>query len=314
MRSLVGVLLYLRLLAVFRSLHSLGWWRLLLLLALTAWATFLLAAFQAPWAWLLTALVITGGIQMSRNDCFFLQTLSPHWAWLMRAEYALLALPFWLGMAARGYWQGAAALTALIGVMPYFRIPTVRGSLVSHVLRLLPAEMYEWKAGLRKNGLLAAVLWLISPFFYWTAAGQAVFMLLYLLAVGSFYLTCEPRIWLSLQNAADSRRFLWQKIKNACIAAAVGGLPFCIPIIVFHVRYAWLAAAFVLLAFAYVSYAVLLKYALYAEGRSLEPFMLHHFIFVIGCATIIMLPAAVYFWQSNRTKAYRHLSNLFSDA
>lgn len=314
MLLLIKTLLGLRMVALRRGLFALGRWYLLLSVGLVIWAFFRLAALQNPQVWLFAAAVIIGGVHLSRNDRFFLQTLTPQWAWLMRTEYALLALPFMAGITAWMYWQGIAVLLVFVWLLPYARKPTFIYGQAVHKRRLLPAHMYEWQAGMRKNSWILGGIWILAVLFYWALIAQIAFLLLYWLIIGSFYLECEPRIWLDLQNAADSHRFLRQKIKNAVAAAVVGSMPFCVLIGVFHAPQAWLIVPLLLLMSAYVGYAVCLKYALYSEGRSLEPFMLHHLIFVGSCAVLPLLPVAVYWGWSNYGKARRNLSDLFSHA
>ncbi|WP_448519366.1 hypothetical protein [Rhodoflexus sp.] len=311
---LAKTLLSLRMAALRRSLLHFGWWRLLLLAALVFWAIFRLVALQSPLAWLSTALVMIGGLHFGRNDRFFLQTLSPDWAWLMRAEYMLLAFPFLVAMAQYLYWQGIVALLILLWLLPDMYKPAFDYKQTGNRLALLPARMYEWRAGLRRNGWMIISIWLLAAIFYWALVAQVAFLLLYLLIIGSFYISCEPRIWLDLQNAADTRRFLWQKIKQSLALTVLGSLPFYLLIGVFHIQQAWLIVLCLVLTSAYISYAIFLKYALYSEGRSLEPFMLQHLIFVGSCAVPVLLPIAVYFGWSNYRKARRHLSDLFGYA
>jgi len=314
MLPIIRTILYLRIVALRRSLLSLGWWRLLLLLAFVLWVAFHLVTLQSPFALLLTAIIIIAGLHFSRNDCFFLQTLSSQWAWIMRTEYALLSLPFFIGMITWVYWKGLIAWLIMLWLLPDMQMPVVRSSGTVLICNLLPADMYEWKAGLRKNGWIITALWVLAGLFYWAIVAQVALLLLYLLITGSFYVSCEPRIWLDMQEAAQLRRFLWQKVKTAFVGTIGGALPFYLLISIFHWQQSWLITPFLLIAFVYVSYAVFLKYALYAEGRSLEPFMLHHLIFVSSCAVPVFLPIAAYFWWSNYRKACRNLSDLLSHA
>ncbi|MCS7019506.1 MAG: hypothetical protein RMJ87_10460 [Cytophagales bacterium] len=314
MLLLFKTVLYLRILAIGRGLLEVGWWRLLLLVALIIWAVFRLVAFQNPHAWLLAMAIIITGLHASRNDRFFLQTLTPHWAWLMRTEYLLLSLPFCIGMTAEAYWQGLLAWLILIGVLPYIQVFALLKWEQLHLLSWLPAHMYEWKAGLRKHGWIVLAIWILAALFYWAFVVQVALWLFYLIIVGYFYFVCEPRIWLELQGAMQARRFLWRKIKYACIAALIGAAPFGLLILFCHPLQAGFILLGMLLTGAYMSYAVLSKYALYAEARSLEPFIVHHFIFVGSCIVPVLLPVAAYFWWSNYGKAHRNLAALLSHA
>lgn len=314
MLPVIRTILYLRVVALVRSLRDLGWWRLLLLLSFVMWAAFRLVALQSPLALLLTVAVIAAGLHFSRSDRFFLQTLTPHWVWVMRMEYAMLSLPFFIGMMMWDYWQGIFVWLMVWWLLPDAQMPAVRNTGAVNLFGRLPAGMYEWKAGLRKNGWILLAVWVLAGLFYWAIVAQVALLLLYMLIIGSFYVSCEPRIWLDIQEAAQSRVFLQQKVKKACVATAIGALPFYLLIAIFHWQQAWLIAPLVFIVYAYISYTVFLKYALYAEGRSLEPFMLHHLIFVGSCAVPVFLPVAAYFWWSNHHKARRNLSDLFSHA
>jgi hypothetical protein len=314
MLPVIRTILYLRVVALGRSLRDLGWWRLLLLLSFVLWAAFRLVALQSPLALLLAVAGIIGALHFTRSDRFFLQTLTSQWAWLMRTEYTMLSLPFFIGMIIWAYWQGVFVWLILLWLLPDAQMPAVQNSGAVRLFSRLPADMYEWKAGLRKNRWILLALWILAGFFYWTIVAQVALLLLYLLIVGSFYVFCEPRVWLDMQGAAQSQLFLWRKVKKACIATAFGALPFYLLMGIFHRQQAWLVAPSLLVACAYISYAVFLKYALYAEGKSLEPFMLHHFIFVGSCAVPVFLPVAAYFWWSNHRKARQNLSDLFDYA
>lgn len=314
MLPVIRTILYLRAVALVRSLRDLGLWRLLLLLSFVLWAAFRLIALQSPQAFLLTAIVIIVGLHFSRSDRFFLQTLTPQWAWLMRTEYALLSLPFFIGMITWAYWQGMLIWLVVWWLLPDAQMPAMRNTGSLHLFNRFPADMYEWKAGLRKNGWILLAVWVLAVFFYWAMVAQVALLLLYLLIIGSFYIFCEPRVWLDMQGAVQSQVFLWHKVQKACLAAAIGALPFYLLIAIFHWQQAWLTLPLLLVACAYISYAIFLKYALYAEGRSLEPFMLHHLIFVGSCVVSVFVPVAAFFWWSNYRKARQNLSDLFNHA
>ncbi|MCS6968973.1 MAG: hypothetical protein RMJ44_11485 [Cytophagales bacterium] len=316
MWQLIIALVRLRAMAFKRSLSQLGSKRLAILLALCAWIVLRLIAFQSLQIWLSTAAVIILALHWVRNDIFFLRTLTPAWRWLVRVEYVLLAIPPVALMLAAKYLQGVAALLMFIFLLPclQFFFPGGGNYFNKLLTKFFPANMYEWKAGLRRNQWLLSGMYILAILLHSVLEGQLILSLLCTIVVGSFYLDCEPRLWLELQDAFAAKKFLWRKIKEGCKGSVLTQLPFVVCIATVHFRQIWLVAFLLLMAGACIAYAICLKYALYEQERSLEPFLLHHLIFVMSLATGAFFPVAVYLaWRAYRN-ACQHLTDLFNHA
>lgn len=223
------LLLRLRLLG--RLLREIGWLRLALLgpmLVVAGGRGLLLAATHPLGQWavpVFTALVLASA-HRQRADLRFLATSAPAFRRWLAVEYALLAAPVALVLAAFGDW-GAAALTPALAAVVAALPPARESRSTQHRARsLFRSEAFEWVSGMRAGGLWAWPLLLVGALWqHRSPLGPIIALVLWLLVVVACYGTPEPMTMLVLA-ARTPRQFLGRRLLLGLGYAVLSAAPF----------------------------------------------------------------------------------------
>ena len=181
-----------------RQLAELGWWRLVLLGALTLLAAgrgLVLVAPHPVGQWLvpLAVALVTLNQHRRRADLDFLHLAAPGFRPWLAAEYVLWSVPAALGLLGFGQ-LGVALLTVALAPLAAW-VPAVRvRTATRHGGSVFRSEAFEWVSGFRQAGAgwwwlalgLAAGWWRQYPVAPALALGAWVLLLT------AFYATPEP--------------------------------------------------------------------------------------------------------------------------
>lgn len=235
---------------------------------LVAWAG------DATGRWVVAAcnVAVLLAVHAARRDERFLRVAGVAHRRLFAAEYLLLCVPF----AVPQLLSGSAELAAvgpvgalLLPLLPAGLVPAIvaqRAQRHSPMTLPLPATAFEWHAGMRRTAPWLATLYLAAALLSHHSAVLLAILLLVVLTPVAFYQDGEGSTLVEV-FALPPRAFLRHKIRQAI--ALLWGLAAPVAVL-FALRHPelWYVPLAVLVLGAYVvAGAVLVKYALYAEGE-----------------------------------------------
>lgn len=214
-----------------RLLREIGWLRLALLLPVVLAAGgrgLVLAATSSLGQWAVPVLVAgeLAAVHRQRADLRFLATSAPHFRRWLAVEYALIALPVALALAAFHDW-GAALLTVALAALAASLPPARDNQRTRHRARTpFRSEAFEWVSGLRAGGLWAWPVLLAGALWPRTAPlGPGVALAAWLLVLLGCYGTPEPLAMLVLM-ARTPRQFVRRRLVLGVGYAALTAAPF----------------------------------------------------------------------------------------
>lgn len=229
----------------------------------------------------------------TRRDERFLRGAGVAHRRVFAAEYGAASVPAALLLAASAHpWTAAAPFAGVLAALfPSGRVG-VSGVRMRTILRVPgPAEAFEWKAGLRNAAPGIAVVYLLSALLARIPAVALLGVLALAWIAAGMYHAGEG--WPMVEAPARGpARFLRRKVALALAHWGVLVTPLAVLVLAAHGE-VWLALAGVLAGCAVVvGGAVLLKYALYFEGRG--PGLAHVFG-VLGLTVSLAIPPVTLF-------------------
>lgn len=216
------------------------------------------------------ALLGIGFIHFGRNDKRFLLILNFQHKRLFILEYHLLNIPFYIISIYHEDWKGLVLLFIGISIIPFLvakrRLFNKRPFNFS---RFLPSTAIEWHAGLRKNYLLLAALYILILIF--SKEGPTIPIGIIALSILStfFYLEAEPRHFLEVFEWPP-KKFIQFKIKNQLLILGILILPLILLYLLFYPEYWYILAAMIIIGFTLQIISITLKYATYVPNQKLE--------------------------------------------
>lgn len=236
----------------------------------------------------------------TRVDERFLRTAgAPHRA-LFAAEYGAASVPASILLLASAFpWTAVLPFAAVLAApFPSGKLRAARSGRGAALPVPGPADAFEWKAGLRSAAPGVVTLYAIAALLARLPAAPLLGLAVLALIAAGMYQDGEG--WPMLEALDRSpARFLRRKIAHALGHWGVLAAPLCILFIILH-RELWPVLAAVLAGCAMlVTGAVLLKYALWHEGRlPTAAAMLGVLAFA---ASIVVPPVAIFllhrFWR-----------------
>lgn len=236
-----------------------------------------------------TLLVI---IQLRRKDKEFLELHSHNYKYILYAEYLILALPILLCFAYHLQWK--AILIVILGllVIIHLKNSAKQITLNSKIQRIIPAESFEWKAGIRKQLVFIIPLWalsvLLSPFIGSVPIGIIVLGLLSI----SVYENNEPYQMILLYELS-ARQFLWMKIRNQIKLFTLITAPLIVAFVIFHPQYWYIPLIEFLFLTIIQIYAILVKYAFYESNSRSQASSMYIAIGIIGGIIPFLTPVVL---------------------
>lgn len=225
---MIFLLLNIRFRQLIRILAEIGIFRLLILLAIATFACFALLklTMNSPSVYYVMAVYLLAIflVQQTRKDKQFLRLISPSATWLIAAEYVFLGLPVLFCLLVNGKWIEALVSFALMGMLASAKSPSIRLKTWMLPSWLIPSVAFEWRAGVRKTGVLLPLLWFTGVGTSFLTGGIPV--ILFLLFILPLSFLEENESYQMVQSfERNPWRFLKMKISMQLVILAKLGLP-----------------------------------------------------------------------------------------
>lgn len=225
-------------------------------------------------------------------------------------NYNLLILPITVGILCSSNWYCGLASHVLISIVAMFE-NKFRLRKWDKITTLVPAEQFEWIAGLRKKFPIMIVLYLLSYVLFMTKLFPLIPILLVSLIIMDFYSAYEPLVMLN-PDGLNVKEFLEHKIRFNVKILIASASPVIILNSIFHPDMFAVNLLFLLAIILCLINAIYIKYATYTPNDQLR----FHADFVLLVFAIIIpyfIPISFILMFINRKKAYKHLEQYFND-
>lgn len=217
--------LYIHLKRLYRMLGQLGIFRVLLLGGILVMG---LKATLKPGMlhWQATILVlILAQNHINRKDFVLLNNQGFNHAGFFMLLYLLISSPFLLTYLIWPDFTAALILTGGIALLSLIKKPLVVSRKKNYpAFRFIPADSWEWRAGLRKNYLFIFVLYLLAGLFSGFDYTFAIVLLAFSLLAASFQMTHESQLFI-LSTSLPPKSFLLRKLLLQIIPFTILSLP-----------------------------------------------------------------------------------------
>jgi hypothetical protein len=292
-------LIRLRFIQVYRGLANVGLLRVVFLavVILPLVTLFLVQRIAVPpWPYIFPGFVlyITWLVHSRRRDYHFLTAIVFRPRVLFLWEYILFTLPVTALLLSEALYVHAIVFTAAMLVIAS-SVPT-RNVVNSRTLklRMIPAGMFEWQSGIRKNLVVLVLFYIPGLFGFYHLWLSGLSLLILTLVFVSFYSEYEPRNML-IAGGSGLLQFLLGKVARHTGLFAMIVLPLIIASLV-HEEIRWLTAGYFLASLNLMAFSILLKYYQYRPGVYSGA---HQMLTTLACIISIILPTALFFAVCN---------------
>jgi hypothetical protein len=227
-------------------------------------------------------------IHSRRKDYHFLLTIAPHPERVFMAEYVLFTIPVTVLLLSAALYLHVLIFCATILLLA-FSVPA-RVSTISRTVRLpiIPAGMFEWQSGIRKNLVVIILFYIPGLFGFYQIWLSALSLLMLTMIFVSFYSEYEP---LNMLAAGGYRSwgFLTRKVTRHVGCFALFLLPLFILAIV-NSEYRLITAGYFLASVNLLAFSILLKYYQYRPGAYSGA---HQMLTTLASFISVILPVAI---------------------
>ncbi|HEY9115984.1 MAG TPA: hypothetical protein VIN10_14910 [Bacteroidales bacterium] len=250
-------------LGLFRSIVALG----LVLFLLMALYTYISKPGLAEWitaGYLLSILTL----HIKRPDKRFLRINLANHHVVLFFEYVLLALPLLVCLLYLQFFEIVSVSFLGLAVIPFLGFAFQKKGLNNRIIRAIPDEAFEWKAGVRKYFIFGIIVWLTGLSTSWYVGSVPVAIIVLSLVVVNFFESSEP-LSILISPELSPKRFLFRKLLIAQAIISLMLLPLVLAFVLFHPELWYIPVAeYVLISFV-LWYAIFLKYAFYRPNEQL---------------------------------------------
>ena len=318
MTSQLGNIMQLRCKQFGRILYCLGVVRMLLVLVMILTlivATYTLqstmkSGYLVASGYLLLSLII----HLKRTDKNFLKINIPSFRIVCWLEYLSLSLILIVCLILHGRWLVLLSVvvgTFLISIIDY-SIGSSRTTINTGLQRLISFNLYEWKAGVRRNFILLLTVYVLGIFLSFYVVAIPVAMIILGLVIVDFFGANESwQMLLSFEKSPG--RLMLYKIRHHTLHYAVICLPLIALFILFHPDFWYVPVIEFVIMLTIHIYTITVKYAYYRPERGGRVnFVLQIVGIVLGLIPItapFLLLFSIFFFQ----KACTNLKPLLYD-
>lgn len=247
-----------------------------------------------------------------RRDKAFLKILPIRRYLLYFVEYHLIASPFYLQLLLRQQWIISLLAFVAISLIPFvnIRLNSKRGSFTR--LNFIPSEAFEWKSGIRKQGLLIAVLYLLALSLYQYPYVAFVVIVLFTLISTTFYNEDEPQQMVEVFQLAP-RQFMFSKWKMQLMLFWTGCIPLMLIYLFANPAYWYVLPVLILVSSIIQILSINLKYSFYAPGASMDK-SIFIVIYVLSLFVPFFVPVPLVMMLNYQRKAVTNLKGYLDDS
>lgn len=291
--------------------RDLGYW-VPILAIVASYAAYELSSVSDLYSWCLAGVVafIFYSYHSQRRDVGFVVRYFERGTLQMILNYQLTALPVTVALLSRVRILPAISLHIFLTLLP-FLVWRSRPARISFLTRWIPAEHFEWIAGLRRSFVALIVFYLLAVVLSPVKLFGIMALFAFNFIILGFYSVFEPRMMLNPEHL-PVRRFLARKVNFVCAAIVILNLPlvavnsFCHPEVL--TMNAGFFAAFLLLG----ACGVYIKYAAYDPSGSI-PISVDMLVLVLSVFIPYLLPLSVIIYFSVKKRAVKNLLEYSDD-
>lgn len=276
-----------------RALLDIGVLRLLFLLVIATFLGYMLflASSQKPHAYYVSAafLIILSMIQLNRKDKLFIKTHFISFKVVAFTEYLTLALFLLILLIFNAMWLAAVSIIAGILVIIQLNKLPKQTNLNSKLQGLIPNELYEWKAGIRKTMYFLVPVWIIGLATSFFVGSVPLVIFITGIAVSAFYEKGEP-YQMIIAVEKSSANFLASKLYYQTKLFSIIALPLIILYFYFHIDLWYIPVAEYLIFILLHAYLILTKYAFYETNEKSAAARVYGTIGFLGTIIPIFMP------------------------
>lgn len=209
-------------------------------------------------------------IHLRRKDKKFLIINVSHFRIIFLAEYLILLSPLIICLLLYNKW-----LVLLFVTISVLFIPAIDCNLNIHhrktfntsLQKLIPSDLYEWKAGIRKNFILLLIAYILGACFSWNIPVIPITMLIIGLTISDFFIAEESwQMLLSFEKNAG--KMLLYKIRRHFLFYAICNLPLIILFVIFHYDLWYIPIIEFIMLLSIHIYTITMKFAYYEADKS----------------------------------------------
>ena len=294
-----------------RFSQELGIIRSLIVLVLLAVTLARIYTVKPPYTYGVVALILLllVSVHTVRKDKTFLQILGIRSKLLYLAEYHLLVSPVYLEFLLNRRWIEILSLSVMVSVVPFLNLSLSRRSSRAGRLGWIPSEAFEWKSGLRKQGWLIGLLYMLALGLYRYPYVAFMVIVMFTFIVTTFYNESEPRLMVEVFAHSPSA-FLFMKGSIQLTLFWLGCLPLMLIFLWSNADYWYVLLVLFMVSSTIQLLSIQLKYSFYEPGRSFnkDVFM---FIYVMSLFVPFFVPVPLvmlfYYYRKARLNLQSYL-------
>lgn len=284
------VILRIRFIQFSRIINSLGIGRFLFIVLLLFFAFAFIYSYcmTIEGSFILSAIYLSGivTIHFKRDDHMFLKCHVERFRIVYFQEYLILTLPLTISIIIHGHFLIASLLLISLPILSIITVKKRSLILNTRFERLVPAAIFEWKAGMRSNYIVLTLVWLISLITsFWVGSIPIASIVIGLLVVN--YNNSMESLPMLLAFECTSRKFLYTKVRLNLLVYSILLLPLLITFLIIHTHYWYILVILYSLICLLITYSIFLKYSFYEPNANVT---VNQTFIALG-ATGILLPA-----------------------
>lgn len=313
---MVKAFINIRIKQISRGLASLGIFRTLFLVVLIGFLgtyIFMLSS-EMPNSMYVAgfSILIITLFHTNRSDKLFLKTHFNNFKLILFSEYLLVTLPIIICLSIHLQLIPTNIILFSLVVIVNLDLKFKQNNLNTKLQRIIPAESFEWKAGIRKIFYLFIILWFTGFFGSFFIGTVPIVIFILGIIPMSFYEKSEP-FQMIISYELGSTRFLIQKIKTQFLLFSIISLPLIFAFLLFHHQNWYIP---IIEYFTFISlhvYFILTKYAFYEPNSKTAASQIFSAIGAISAIIPIFLPLvwimSVYFFFKSKNNLNYYLND-----
>ncbi len=313
---MIANLISIRLKQFYREIIGIGFFRILVLLAIS----FLLVIFlylqtskvpNSIYTSIVVCLLILT-LHNKRVDKLFLKINFNSYKWIIFFEYLLLSLVLLVSLVINGFWYLAIFTIAILGIIVQLNFSIKSKSYNTRIQKWIPNECFEWKSAVRTLFPIMLSIWLIGFSFSFFVASVPMAMAIIGIISLNFLEKNEPYQMITVFEK-DPNKFLLLKIRRQLAMLLVIWAPLIISFQIFHYTL-WYIPIVILLIFCILQvYSILVKYSFYQPNGKSAAAQIFVGIGIIGIMLPIFAPLVLLLSMRFYFKAKQNLSYYLND-
>ncbi|MPQ47728.1 hypothetical protein GCQ56_12005 [Marinifilum sp. N1E240] len=290
---MVKALMWIRVKQTYRAIVQIGLFRSVFLFGLLFFVGSLLNSYSSDRSYSqfisVGFILLLLSIHIKRGDKLFLKSHFSNFRILLLIEYLLLSLPVLSLFLIHLQWISFLELCGGIVLVSLIEFTTKHRILNSRLQAAIPADSFEWKAGVRKYFFIIIAVWIFAfiASFNIGVVPLAIFILGFI--TFSFYEECESYQVLLLHEL-NAKQFLLLKVKRQLLLFSVMVTPLILMFLIFHFDKWYIPIAeYVIFIFLHI-YVIVTKYAFYEPNTKSPAAQMFGAFGALGCFIPVFIP------------------------